>query len=110
MAAKYNLVIDQGTTFSATLNVTDEFGNAVDMGGYEASGQLRKVYSSVNAVSFECSINAVAGEVTIGLAANTTSTMEDGRYVYDVEITETETGEVSRIIEGLVTVTPSVTR
>jgi hypothetical protein len=35
--------------------------------------------------------------------------MEPGRYLYDVEITSSE-GEVSRVVEGVVTVTPGITR
>lgn len=110
MAAKHNLVIDQGSNFSATLSLTDDGGNALDLTGYTSNAQLRKVFSSVNAVAFTCTINAVAGEVTISLGANTTSNLDDGRYVYDVEVTETATGIVSRIIEGLAHVTPNVTR
>jgi hypothetical protein len=46
--------------------------------------------------------------ITLGLTANQTSNLVAGRYVYDVELTEG--GEVSRIVEGIVTVTPQVTR
>jgi hypothetical protein len=36
--------------------------------------------------------------------------MKAGRYVYDVEITKTTTGEVTRIVEGQLEVRPGVTR
>jgi hypothetical protein len=35
--------------------------------------------------------------------------MVGGRYVYDVELTDTS-NSISRIVEGIVTVTPQVTR
>jgi hypothetical protein len=38
--------------------------------------------------------------------ANTTA----GRYVYDVKMTETSSSTVTRVVEGIVTVTPNVTR
>lgn len=110
MATKYNLVIDQGATFSVTLSLTDENGDVMDLNGLVGTAQLRKTYSSVNAVSFTTAISPNSGEITISLSANTTSDLEDGRYVYDVEVREISTGTVSRIIEGLATVTPNVTR
>ena len=39
-----------------------------------------------------------------------TATLKPGRYVYDVEITGTSPVETLRVLEGLVTVTPEVTK
>jgi hypothetical protein len=36
--------------------------------------------------------------------------MKAGRYVYDVEITQTSSGAVTRVLEGQVEVTPGVTQ
>jgi len=36
--------------------------------------------------------------------------MKAGRYVYDVEITKTSTGEKTRVVEGQLTVNPGVTQ
>jgi hypothetical protein len=41
-------------------------------------------------------------------AANTSS-ITAGRYVYDLEVTDTN-NVISRLVEGIVTVTPQVTR
>ena len=46
MAAKANIVIDQGADFSSTITVTDDAGDAVDLTGYTASGQIRQHYTS----------------------------------------------------------------
>ena len=43
------------------------------------------------------------------LNANQTSNIVSGRYVYDIELTDAS-NSVSRIVEGIVTVTPQVTR
>lgn len=110
MATKANLVIDQGTTYSATLNLTDENGDPLNLSGFTANSQIRKWYTSSNAVAFTTSINVSSGEITLFLTSNQTSNLASGRYVYDVEITETSTNTVSRIVEGIVTVTPEVTR
>ena len=109
MATKANLVIDQGSTYSTDLTLTDENGDPLNLSGYAANSQIRKWYSSTNAsATFTTTINANSGVITLGLTANQTSNLVAGRYVYDVEINDG--GEVSRIVEGIVTVTPQVTR
>jgi hypothetical protein len=109
MATKANLVIDQGTTFSTDLTLTDENGDALNLNGYSANSQVRKWYTSSNAAAvFSTSINVVSSIVTLSLTANQTSNLVAGRYVYDVELNDGST--TSRIVEGIITVTPQVTR
>lgn len=109
MATKAPLVIDQGSTFSADLTLTDENGDPLVLDGYTANSQMRKWYSSSNAAAtFTTSINVNTAVITLSLTANQTSNLVAGRYVYDVEIKSGS--EVSRIVEGIVTVTPQVTR
>lgn len=108
MAIKANLFIDQGTTYSTKLKLADTDGNGVNLTGYSATGQIRKHYTSSNSVSFTTSLNSL-GDVVLSLTANATANMAAGRYVYDIELTDT-TGRISRIIEGIVTITPNVTR
>lgn len=111
MATKANLVIDQGSTFSTDLNLTDDNGDALNLVGYTSNSQIRKWYTSTNAsASFTTSINTSSGVITLSLTSAQTSNLVSGRYVYDVEINDTASGEVSRIVEGIVTVTPQVTR
>lgn len=108
MATKSNLVIDQGATFSTDLTLTDENGDALNLTGYTANSQLRKWYTSTNSVSFSTTTNNSIGVVTLSLSSNQTAALTAGRYVYDVEISDGTT--ISRIVEGIVTVTPNVTR
>jgi hypothetical protein len=109
MATKANLVIDQGTTFSTDLSLTDENGDVLNLIGYSANSQVRKWYTSSNAAAvFSTSINTTSGVVTLSLTANQTSNLVAGRYVYDVEIDDGSV--ISRIVEGIITVTPQVTR
>ena len=50
------------------------------------------------------------GIITISLTADQTKTLEaPARYVYDVEITKTSDSTVTRVIEGIITVSPDVT-
>jgi hypothetical protein len=49
------------------------------------------------------------GEITLSVSAANTSVLTPGRYVYDVKITSPD-DIVTRVVEGIVTVLPSVTR
>lgn len=109
MATKANLVIDQGTDYTTVLTLTDEAGSPLILTGSSANSQIRKTYTSNNSVSFAASVNADAGEITLTLTAGQTSNMEAGRYVYDVELRDIS-NTVTRVVEGVVTVTPQVTR
>ena len=109
MATKANLIIDQGATYVTDLTLTDENGGVLDLSGVlSTNGQIRKAYSSANSVAFATAWNVTTGTITLSLTANQTGALEAGRYVYDVRIADANT--ITRIVEGVVTVTPDVTR
>lgn len=110
MAIKANIIIDQGTDFSTMINVTDDNGDIIDLTDYTGAAQMRKHYSSVSKYDLNVSISGSAGEVTLTMNAATTNTIPYGRYVYDCELTDTDTDIKIRLVEGIVTVTPQVTR
>ena len=107
MASKANLVIDQGTTYSVVINLDDENGDPLNVGGYTSRAQMRKHYTSSNAVSFTTAL--ANGQLTLSLSSNQSSDIVAGRYVYDAEIID-GSGNVTRIVEGMITVTPEVSR
>ena len=109
MATKANIIIDQGTTFSTVINLADENGDPIDLTGYTGDSEMRKHYSSSNSQSFNVSLGGANGTVTLSLTSTQTANLVAGRYVYDVEVTSSS-NVVSRIVEGIVTVTPEVTR
>lgn len=109
MATKANLKIEQGTDFSTSITLTDDDNDAIDLTSYSGAGQIRKYYTSTTAVNWTVSLGGNTGIVTISLGSNTTNNMTSGRYVYDIELTD-GSGIVSRILEGIVTITPGVTR
>ena len=110
MAVLSNLSIDQGSDFSAEIQVEDSSGDAANLTGYTGAGQIRKTYSSSTYTAFGVTVtNASGGLLTLTLANGVTNAMKAGRYVYDVEITKTSDGEVTRVVEGQVTINPGVT-
>lgn len=109
MAIKANIVIDQGSSFSTSINLTDTTDGIIDLTGYTGAAQMRKHYTSSTSTPFVVTIVPSSGIVRLSLLATATANLVAGRYVYDVELTDTA-GVISRIVEGIVTVTPNVTR
>lgn len=108
MAQKVNIVIDQGTTFNTSFNFTTDDDEPIDFSTYTAASQMRKSYSSSTSYAFTVGLGNT-GLITLGMSANTTSTITAGRYLYDLEVTDIS-GIKSRLVEGIVTVTPEITR
>jgi hypothetical protein len=108
-AAYTNLYLEQGTTFTTTITLDDVYGDIYDLNGYIASSQIRKSYYSSNATAiFSTSINVGQGTITLELSSATTANIAAGRYVYDTVISANNT--TTRILEGIVDVSPRVTR
>lgn len=108
MATRANIVIDQGGAFSAEINVVDDNNDIVNLSGYTANAQMKKWYTSSNSVTLSTAISAEEGLVTISLTTAETSVIEFGRYVYDVIIHDANNVS-TKIVEGIATVTPTVT-
>lgn len=111
MANISNLYIDQGSDYSSIITVKSSTGAALDLTGYTAKSQIRKSYSSSLAYSFECEVtDAVNGKLRISITAANTEQIAPGRWLYDVEITQTSTNRKKRVVEGIVTITPQITK
>jgi hypothetical protein len=110
MAAHADIILDQGTTFNTTLNLTDDNGQPIDLTGYNVLSQIRRWYTSSNSISFAATIpQPNNGIIQLSLDANATAGMYYGRYVYDV-ITLSSANVITRVVEGILTVTPEVTQ
>jgi hypothetical protein len=92
VASINNIVIDQGTSFTLSVTLTNDDGTPKNLTTYAVNSQLRKSYYTNTFTAFTTS--------KVNLKA--------GRYVYDIEIEDPS--ETVRVIEGIVTVTPEVTR
>lgn len=109
MAIKANLVVDQGTDFEAKVDLTTANNDVFDLTGYSVFSQMRKNYASSTATSFTTLHNDTGGQITLRLSSTLSATLEPGRYLYDVEIVSPG-GNIDRVVEGIVTVTPGITR
>ena len=113
MAAIANLIIDQGANFSSDITVKDANGNAFDLTGYTTEAKMAKGYASTRTrttITSAVASDATTGDVSLTLTATQTAALDaPERYVYDVEITQTSTGTVTRVIEGIISTRPNVT-
>lgn len=113
MPAGYQeLFLNQNETFTTSLTLDDVNGAAYNLTGFTVKSQAKKSYYSANAtLEFTATIyDANNGVITLSADAATTANVPAGKLVYDVIITQTETGSVTRVLEGQIFVSPAVTR
>lgn len=110
-ALPVNLTVEQGTDFLYEHNVKNINGSFIDLTSYDVVGSFAKNYTTSTKYSFTAEIppaSATEGLITLSLDSTTTAELKSGRYVYSVFLTNLLTGEVNRVLEGIVTVTPAV--
>lgn len=112
MAAYVELYMDQGTTFNNVINITDDVTNSiVDITDYTIISQMKRSYYSANVTAnLICNVvNPLSGEVILFLPAANTANIKPGRYLFDVKTVD-GSNVTNRILEGIITVTPGVSR
>ena len=111
MATISNLFIDQDADFTTTVTINDSNGSALDLTSYTALAMICKTYQSTSATTFTSTFasDRTTGQITISLTDTQTNHFESGRYVYDLVITDSS-GTKTRVVEGIATVNPSVSR
>lgn len=112
MSAGYQeLFLEQGTSFNTTIYLDDVYGDAYNLSHYTASSEIRKSYYSTNATA-TFSTSTLDGSILLRLDANATANIRPGRYVYDVLLKSTldAANNTIRVLEGVINVTPRVTR
>jgi hypothetical protein len=114
MAFSYNLIVNQGETFSKTFTYKAG-GVAVNLSTHTARMQIRNSYAATSALidltsaAGDITLNS-SGEIVVGIASSvTTALTAPDTGVYDLEIV-TSAGAVTRLVQGNVSITPEVTR
>lgn len=111
MAVQRNLYIDQGSDFVSNITVSSSNGSPVNLANYTVKAQLRKSYGSSKYYSFTATIpDAANGKLRISLTAVASEAIPSGRWVYDIEITNTIDGSKRRVVEGLAIIAPESTK
>jgi hypothetical protein len=117
MAHYEELTIDKGTDVSIELQLVNLDGSAKDLTGYSVSAKMATRYDERDSdkIAFTSIVATPADEGIVSLSL--TNTVSDTlnpkkRYVYDVEISHLDSDSntiVERVLEGIISVTPSVT-
>ena len=111
MSDYVELYIDQGSDFTSSIVLQDDITDLYqNVSGYVVTSSLRKSLLSQNAsANLVCTItDAANGEITLTIDAANTSNLKPGTYFFDVRTLVNSTH--SRLIEGIIIVTPGITR
>lgn len=116
MAQQEDFSIDKGADVTIELHLVNKNGSAKNLGGHTVSSKIKKTYSTSDsdATVFTTAIVSPAsrGITTLSLTNAQTNALAAGRYVYDVEVSYVDSDSstiIERVLEGKITVTPSVT-
>jgi hypothetical protein len=110
----HDITIPKGSTF--TYPLTYKVSNSpVNLTGYTARMQARQSHTSSSVVielttaNSKISLGGTAGTITLSLTAGETAAITQSSLVYDLELVSGG-GEVTRLLEGSLILTPEVTR
>lgn len=115
--ASYDIAIYQGASWDLSLAwTTGDPLLPVDLTGWSAAMQVRTLPESPDVIVTLSTANGrivlggEAGTVWLLLDAQSTGDLDQGSYVYDLELYAGAGGQVTRLLEGSVTVDSEVTR
>ncbi len=95
-----NIIIEKGTDFEATYNVTNNDSSVYSLTNQAATAKIRKHPTATTSTSFTTSITTSTGEIKISMTAANTALLTAGRNYYDVILTHATTGKKVKIFEG----------
>ena len=114
-AGKYNIIADQGATFTRQLTWKDTDGDPVDLTGYTARMQLRSQIDASGAAVLELTtennrivLGGTAGSINLSVAATAMAEISAATYVYDLELVSGSV--VTRLVQGTFEIRGEVTR
>ncbi len=115
-AGTYNTIIDQGADWFLNIVYENPNGTPINITNYSAALQVRTsplAKTSVLTLTTQNGglvITGALGKIAAHATAAQTSTITNGKYAYDLEITAPISNVVTRLIQGTIQVSPQVTR
>ena len=122
VANQYNIVVEQGGTFTLEITYKDSAGVVIDLTDYVARLEIRTAYTSASTLVALTSaaggtgdtsgidLGDDAGTISIVIGSATTAALTaPATNVYDLELVA-QNGKVTRLLEGKATVSPGVTQ
>lgn len=103
-----NLTIEQGEDFSHTFNLIKPDETPASIANYTAVGTLKKHPGSSTGYEFTVSLNTTTAIAVISLSRTVTSTLNPGRYYYDLFLIAPD-GTRKKAVDGNAIVNGSAT-
>ena len=105
-----NLIIYKHTDFEQTFVLEDGQSNsAKDLTGFTGTCKMQRTLNLGSLTQFTLTFTSrLNGKVRISLTNTQTANLEDGKYFYELMLTDPD-GVVERVIEGVVIVKQPVT-
>ena len=103
-----NLVIQKGTYFEETFSLSDDDGGGLNLTNQIATAKIRKHATAGIAYTFSTTVTVNESTVKISMPGNVTATLPSGRCVYDIILTSSSSGIVSKVVQGDVLVQETV--
>jgi hypothetical protein len=120
-APVYNTTIERGSTFQLTVTYKDASGDVVNLTGWTYRMQVRESQEALTAILTSeggsatiaiDSTNAATGVLVFSVTPTNTTAIAPSTLTtayYDIEIQKTSTGEVRRILQGKLNISPEIT-
>lgn len=124
-AGRYDITLEQGSTFDLPVRYQDSAGTAIDLTDYSARMQVRESPASALVVEFNSNLTSngfiflsgaaenredgANGNLRIFMSAANSAALPSFRGRYDLEL-EDSSGYVTRLLEGQFVVEAEITR
>lgn len=115
LAGRYNMVCDQGSTFERSIELQDSDGTAYNLTGYTARMHVRReIETSSTIIELTTANNRIviypiSGIIELKLTPTETAGLTRSGH-YDLEIQQTSTGKVFKVLRGEFRLEKEVTR
>ncbi len=103
-----NIVIEKGVDFDATYTVTNDDNSVFSLTNQSATAKIKKHPTATTSKSFTTTITVQTGEIKISMGSTHTDDLSAGRNNYDVIITHSVTGKITKVFEGMALVKETV--
>jgi hypothetical protein len=110
--AVYNISINQGESYNLDATLISSSGTYVNLSGYYLRGQARYSYGSTGVlINLNPTItNITGGNINVSLTPTQTAGLPSTIAVYDIESFISGESTVNRVLNGLFSISPEVTR
>lgn len=116
-AGRYDLYIEQGVTYTKIFTWFDSTDTPIDLTNYTALMQVRYsiddptilVASDSTPAGIVLTLGGALGTITVDIAASISAALDFDIAVWDINLTHTPTGVVTRLLEGEVKFSKAVT-